>query len=47
MNIKKAWEAGYTGKGVVISVVDTGIDKDHDEFSQRYVRSMTTNLLTN
>ena len=37
MNIKKAWEAGYTGKDVVVAVVDSGIQKDHDEFKKRYV----------
>ena len=37
MNIKKAWEAGYTGKGIVISVVDTGIQANHDEFKRRFV----------
>jgi len=39
MNIKKAWDAGYTGKNVVISVVDTGIEKNHDELKNRYVSS--------
>lgn len=37
MHIREAWEAGYTGKDVVISVVDSGIDKDHEEFVKRFV----------
>ncbi|HVM40117.1 MAG TPA: S8 family serine peptidase [Acidimicrobiia bacterium] len=32
-----AWTAGYTGRGVVVAVVDSGVDADHPEFSGRLV----------
>ena len=28
---------GYTGKGVVVAVVDEGLEKDHRELQQNFV----------
>lgn len=35
----KAWAAGYTGKGVKIAVLDTGVDADHPDLKTQVVES--------
>ena len=47
MNILKAWDNGYTGKDIVISVMDTGLQTDHDEFKQRYDPKASYNFVQN
>lgn len=37
INVIPAWEAGYSGKGVVISIIDDGLDHKHPELTDRYV----------
>ncbi|XP_053720311.1 furin (paired basic amino acid cleaving enzyme) a [Synchiropus splendidus] len=36
LNAKAAWQLGYTGKGVVVSILDDGIEKNHPDLSQNY-----------
>ena len=31
INADKAWKLGYTGKGVVVAIIDTGVNYDHDD----------------
>ena len=33
--MQNAWNYGYTGSGVTVAVIDTGIDTDHPEFAGR------------
>lgn len=36
LNITKAWSMGFTGKGVKISIIDDGIEKDNSELADNY-----------
>lgn len=36
-NVLDVWKMGYTGKGVVVGVVDDGLQKDHPELKDNYV----------
>lgn len=37
MNVSPAWQKGYTGKGVVVSILDDGIQTNHPDLAQNYV----------
>jgi hypothetical protein len=37
MNISGAWRLGFTGKNVVVTILDDGIEKDHPDLVQNYV----------
>ncbi|XP_064325633.1 proprotein convertase subtilisin/kexin type 4 [Phalacrocorax carbo] len=36
LNILSAWSKGYTGLGVVLTILDDGIEKDHPDLSANY-----------
>jgi len=36
MNVQEAWDMGITGKGVVVSILDDGIEKDHPDLVSNY-----------
>ena len=37
MNVIQAWRKGYTGKDVVVTVVDDGIEYNHPDILPNYV----------
>lgn len=37
MNVKGAWKKGVTGKDVVITILDDGIERNHDDLKDNYV----------
>ena len=37
LNVTAAWKSGYTGKGIVVGVVDDGVDGSHPELKDNYV----------
>ena len=39
MNVEGAWEEGFKGRGVVVSILDDGIEKDHPDLKRNYVSS--------
>jgi len=44
MNVYPVWREGYTGRDVVVSILDDGIEKDHPDIKKNYVR-VTDSLL--
>lgn len=40
LNILTAWGKGYTGLGVVLSILDDGIEKDHPDLAANYVTTL-------
>lgn len=36
MSVKGAWQMGYTGKGVVITILDDGIERNHPDLEKNY-----------
>ena len=36
-NVLDVWNMGFTGKGVVVAVVDEGLEKSHPELQKNFV----------
>ena len=36
MNVQPAWDRGFTGKGVVVTILDDGIQTNHPELRDNY-----------
>lgn len=47
MNILQAWQRGYTGKGVRIVNIDSGIEHTHDDLFHAYDASISYDFLDN
>lgn len=49
MNVGYAWRKGYTGKGVVITILDDGIQPNHPDLLPNYVNipNFTNNINLN
>ena len=41
LRIVGAWKAGYTGKGVTVSILDDGVQRNHSDLAANYVCLMT------
>lgn len=37
MNVIPAWKEGITGKGVVVTILDDGLESDHPDLEKNYV----------
>ena len=37
MNVMEAWSEGITGKGIVVTILDDGLEKDHPDIVRNYV----------
>lgn len=41
MNVIPAWQEGITGKGIVVTILDDGLESDHPDLIQNYVSALT------
>lgn len=48
MNVAKVWEAGFTGTGLTLSVLDDGVADGIEEIKQNFVSStLCLNMIVN
>ena len=44
-NVASVWEKGYTGKNIIVAVVDDGFKYTHKEFRGRYVSKIIYTMM--
>lgn len=36
LNVQEAWQLGFSGKGVVVTIMDDGLDHTHPDLAANY-----------
>lgn len=44
MNVQGAWAEGITGTGIVVTILDDGLEKDHPDLYRNYVSLFLDNV---
>jgi hypothetical protein len=47
MNVSGAWSQGYSGRGVAVTFLDDGLEKDHPDIAQNYDPKASTDINSN
>jgi len=47
MNVSGAWSQGYSGRGVAVTFLDDGLEKDHPDIAQNYDPNASTDINSN
>jgi len=47
MNVIEAWNEGITGKGIVVTILDDGLEKDHPDIVRNYVSFLFITVTNN
>ncbi|CAH1402444.1 unnamed protein product [Nezara viridula] len=42
MSVEGAWKEGITGKGIVVTILDDGLEKDHPDLKENYYENLNT-----
>jgi outer membrane autotransporter protein len=45
--LQAAWQAGYTGQGIVIGIVDSGVEGNHEDIKPNYRADLSRNFSSN
>lgn len=44
LNVSGVWKQGITGKGSVVAILDDGLDFEHEDLQNNYVRCKESRL---
>jgi len=47
MNVEAAWDKGYTGKGVTVTILDDGVEWNHPDLSENYKEAASYDINSN
>jgi len=47
MNVEEAWDLGYSGKGVTVTILDDGVEWNHPDLKDNYVEAASYDINAN